>query len=205
MELRVPNKQLAQALANQETKVLWFYVCAKLKGPRTHYNDLWQDLKLNSRTARRLLNKLLQHGWAGYDHHYIFTRSWSRLGLSKKGGLYLVDAPMNFKKFECLCFAQALKRFYRKMGGPHSTRRRIEPEDLPSRYLAKSLGLSLRRFERLKQGACKFKFISSIPQFRVVGLAKDFDALRKHLPGLALIKRGKHTVTPEASKIKVLI
>jgi len=168
-------------------------------------NSLCKALKIHSKTGQRLVKKLVADEWAGTDGEYLFPRSWRKLKFSKRGGLFITYAPKDLKKFEALCFAKALKKIYRKPGGQHSNKRRVEQNDFPARYISKSLGLSERRFERLKAAAQRYKYISVRPQYRIIGKVTEFAAISKNLHGIPVFKRGKHTVVPDISKVRVLI
>lgn len=204
-ELRIPNKLLSAALAAKETKALRLFATAKLDGHRSEIKPLLKRMKIKPKTGQRLIKKIVDNGWAGSDGTFLFPRSWRKMDLSKRGGLFLTDAPTDLKRFEALSFAKGLKNIYRKKGSPHPGKRRVKQEDFPSRYLAKSLQLSERRFERLKASAQRYRYIAVTPQYTIIGTAKDFPLLKKNLHGPPVFKRGKHTVCPDVSKIKVLI
>lgn len=203
-EIRIPTKLLSSALSEKKVKQLRFFACAKLKGHRVCVDVLADDLDIHPKTCKRIIKSILTDGWAGYDGKHLFPRSWRKMRLNKRSGLYITE-PYNLKKFEALCFAKALKKLYRKLGGQRPNRRRTVQTDLPARYISKALGLSERRFERLKSDAQRYRFISVKRQYTVIGSVKDYGALRKHLHGLPIFKRGKHCVVPDVSKIKVLI
>jgi len=203
-EIRIPNKLLSEALAQKKVKALRLFATAKLHGHRAEIETLFHELKLHPKTGKRLIDSIVNFGWAGTDGEYLFPRSWAYLKLNKRGGLYLTQ-PFNLKKFECLCFAKGLKRIYRKPGGQTTGKRKDHAKDFPARYLAKALGLKQRRFEMLKASAQRYRFISVRPQYNIIGPAKDFPALKKHLHGMPIFKRGRHTVVPDIAKIKVLI
>lgn len=204
-ELRVPLRLLSTALADKKVKQLRLLAAAKLEGHRTEIRGLFQALKIHVKTGQRLVKKLVIEGWAGTDGEFLFPRSWRKLKFSKRGGLYLTTVPKDLKKFEALCFAKALKKLYRKPGSQHSNKRRVKQNDFPARYISKSLGLSERRFERLKESAQRYRYISVTPQYRIVGKASEYEALKKNLHGIPVFRRGKHTVVPDISKIRVLI
>ncbi len=204
-ELKIPLRLLSTALKEKKVKQLRLLATAKLEGHRVEINTLCGGLKIHSKTGKRLVKKLVADEWAGTDGKYLFPRSWRKLKFSKCGGLYITTAPKDLKKFEALCFAKALKKICHKPGGQHSNKRRVEQNDFPARYISKSLGLSERRLERLKASAQKYRYISIKPQVKIVGKASEFEVLRKNLHGLPLFKRGKHTVVPDVSKIRVLI
>jgi hypothetical protein len=123
----------------------------------------------------------------------------------------------DLKRFEALCFAQALKRLYQKRKKkrklsrqqwvPHSSTRRVMQRDFPARYLCKSLRISERRFERLKASAASYKFIRVKPQkFELIGKANVLTAWKKNYPDRAFFRtRGGYCYTPEMSKIRVCI
>lgn len=204
-ELRIPTRLLSAALASKQSKQLRLFASAKLEGHRSKINCLCKSLAVHPRTCRRLVKAIVSNGWAGTDGKYLFPRSWRKLKLSKRGGLYLLKSPRNLKRFEALCLAMGLKRIYRQRGSPHSNKRRVLQEDFPTGYLSAALGLKERRFKTLKSRAQKYGFISVIPQVRVIGEARDFEAMKKHLNGVRIFIRGKYTVTPEISKIRVLV
>lgn len=204
-EIRIPNKLLSTALADKETKVLRLFATAKLAGHRSQINTLLERLKIHPKTGSRLIKKIVDKGWAGTDGDFIFPRSWRKLKVSKRGGLYMTSAPQDLKRFEALCFAKGLKSIYRKRGGPHSSQRRIKQEDLPTGFLCAALGIKERRFKMLKASAQRYRFISVTPQTTVIGKAKDFHALKRNIHGPPVFVRGKHTVVPDVSKIRVLI
>lgn len=204
-ELRIPSRLLSTALAEKKTKALRLFASAKLEGHRSEIQPLCEALKIKPKTAQRLVKKIVGDGWAGSDGTFLFPRSWHKMKFSKRGGLYITNAPKDLKKFEALAFAMGLKNIYRKVGSPHSNKRRVKQEDFPARYLSRSLGLSDRRFERLKASAQRYRYISVRPQVKVIGKAKDFEAMRKNLHGIPVFKKGRHTVVPDISKIRVLI
>ena len=204
-ELRIPFRLLATALADKKVKQLRLLASAKLEGYRVELSALFESLKIHPTTGKGQVKKLEADGWAGTDDEYLFPRGWRKLKFNKRGGLYITSAPKDFEKFEALCFAMALKKLYRKLGSPHSNRRRVKQKDFPARYLAKSLGLSKRRFERLIARAQRYRYISVRPQVKIIGKASEYAAIRKNLHGVPVYKRGKHTVVPDISKIRVLI
>lgn len=204
-ELRLPNRLLSSALSEKKIKQLRFFASAKLEGHRSEIQPLCECLKIQPKTCQRLVKKIVLEGWGGTDGTFLFPRSWSKLQFSKRGGLYLTNAPKDLKRFEALCFAKALKKVYRQKGSPHSSKRRVKQTDFPTGYLCSALGLKERRFKTLKALAQRYRFISVIPQIRIIGKVKDFDAMKKNLHGPRIFKRGKHVVTPDISKIKVLI
>lgn len=204
-ELRIPARLLSTALTDKKVKQLRLLASAKLEGHRAEINGLCEALKIHAKTGQRLVNKLVVNGWAGTDGQFLFPRSWRKLKFSKRGGLYIITVPKDLKKFEALCFAMALKKLYRKPGSQHSNKRRVEQNDFPARYIFKSLRLSERRFERLKASAQRYRYISVRPQFKIIGKASEYGAISKNLHGVPVFKRGKHTVVPDISKIRVLI
>lgn len=186
-------------------KELLFFAVAKLDGHRCKISSLHKKLGIHSHTCRRRVNAIVKEGWCGCDGKFLFPRSWRNLELAKRGGLYLTSVPKNQNKFEAMCFAKALRAVYRKQGSQHPRKRRVLQDDFPARYLSKSLGISQRRFERLKADAQRYRFISVKPQVTIIGTAKDFPSLKKNLHGIPMFKKGKHTVVPHVSKIRILI
>lgn len=154
-----------------------------------------------------MIRKIVNDGWAGSDRDgvFLFPRAWHKLNTSKRGGLYMTKAPLDLKRFEALAFAMGLKRLYRKLGSPHSKQERVKQEDFPTGFLCAALGLKERRFKTLKAHARRYKYISVRSQVRIIGKAKDFEAMQKNLHGPPIFKRGKHIVTPDISRLKVLI
>jgi hypothetical protein len=204
-ELRIPSKLLSSALAERKIKALRLFATAKLQGHRAEIAALFKSLKIHPKTGFRLVIKIVADGWAGTDGEFLFPRAWRELSYRKRGGLYITTAPKDIKKFEALCFAMGLKRVYRKGGGPRSMKGRALQEDFPTRYLSEALGISERRFERLKAAARRYKFIAVEPQgFTVVGDFREIPALRKHMK-LPVFRRGTNAVVPELSKIRVLV
>lgn len=213
---------LSSALSKKKTKALRFFVAAKLEGHRSEIKPLCKCLKIQPKTCQRLVKKVVADGWAGSDGVFLFPRSWRNLHYSNGGGLYLT-APgslrilKDLKRFEALCFAKALKRFYqqkrknkklnRKQWSPHSSTRRILQRDFPARYLCKSLGLSERRFERLKANAAKYKFIRVKQQeFDLIGKADELQVWKKNYPDRTFFQtKGGYCYTPEVSRIRVLL
>jgi hypothetical protein len=204
-ELRIPSRLLSSALSQKKVKQLRLLASAKLEGHRVEITALLEGLKIHPKTGSRLVKKLVADGWAGTDGEFLFPRAWRKLEFNKRGGLYISNAPKDLKKFEALCFAKALKKLYRKPGGQHSNKRRVMQNDFPARYISKSLGLSERRFERLKAVAQRYRYISVRPQFRIIGKVSEYPAISKNLHGIPVFKRGKHTVVPDISKIRVLV
>lgn len=204
-EIRAPKRLISSALADKQIKLLRFFIAAKLDGHRSEIKALCQRLKIHPKTALRLIKNITAKGWAGTDGTFIYPRSWRKLKLSKRGGLYLTTTPNNLKKFEALCFAMALKQLYRKTGGPQPNKGRLEQEDFPTGFLAEFLGIKERRFKSLKASAQRYRYISVTPQVTIIGAAKDFHCLKKNIHGPPVFIRGKHTVVPDISKLKVLI
>jgi hypothetical protein len=204
-EVRIPNRLILTALSKRQSKALRLFTSAKLQGHRAEINALFDELKLHPKTGKRLIDTVVNLGWAGTDGKYLFPRSWQKLNLNKRGGLYLTNPQSDIKKFEALLFAKGLKRIYRKLGGTRPNRKRAEQSDLPARYLFKALQVSERRFKRLKASAQRYKFIAVNRQYSIVGKYAEYSALKKNLPGLPIFRRGKHCVVPDISRIKVLI
>ncbi len=152
-----------------------------------------------------LSRDILDEGWAGTDGLFLFPRSWNELSLNRKGGLYISNNPINLKMFESLCFCHVLKKVIRRKAGPRPNKGRTEQTGLPTAYLYKALGISERRYERLKATSRKYRLISVKSQFTIVGYAHECSTIRKHLMDRPVFVRGKHTVVPGPSKIKVLI
>lgn len=203
MELRIPPKLLKAALAGKQMKALRLFATAKLEGHRSEIKPLLARLKIHPKTGQRLIKSIVQAGWAGYDETYLFPRSWSRLKVNKRGGLYLMEQPKDLKRFEAQCFTKALKSIYRGRGNSRPEQGRTEPMDYPTRYLSSALGLSERRFERLKAAAQRYRYITVTQQYSIIGKAADLPAFRKNMKGMPVFKRGKHTVVPGLSRIKV--
>lgn len=204
-ELRIPGQLLAEALSGKFTKQLRLFATAKLEGHRSEIAPLCECLKIHPKTCKRTIKKIVSDGWAGSDETFLFPRSWRHLNTSKRGGLYMTKAPLDLKRFEALAFTMGLKRFYRQQGSPHSKQGRVKQEDFPAGFICKALGLSERRFERLKSQARRYKYISCIPQYRIIGRVEQYREMKKNLHGPKIFKSGKHLVTPEVSKIRVLI
>lgn len=205
-EIKIPTRLLSCALKEKTVKALHLLAYAKIiGGHRIEREAIRKGLKLHDKTARRIIKQIVDKGWAGTDGEYLFPRSWRQLNERKRGGLYLTKVPTDLKRFEALCFAKALKKLYRKRGSSHSIKGRVQQTDFPARYIAASLGISERRLVRLKAMAQRYRFITVIPQLAIVGKDVDYPAIRKNLPGLPVFRKGKHTVVPEVSKIKVLI
>ena len=206
-ELRIPTRLLSTALAQKKTKALRILATAKLDGHRSDIKTLCEVLKMHPKTISRQIKTLVNDGMAGTDGTYLFPRAWSVMKFNKRGGLYLIDAPKNLKKFEALCFAKGLKKILSSKASPirPDRGRTKQNSDLPATYLTKALGLKERRFKTLKSEAQRYRYISVIPQFRIIGKAQDYQALKKNLHDMPIFKRGKHTVVPDVSKIRVLI
>lgn len=205
-EVRLPNCLLKSSLSDKKMKLLRFIAFAKLNGHRIEIKRLLRLLNIQAKTGRRLVQKAVKDGLAGSDGKFIFPRSWRKLGLNKRGGLYLTD-KFNFKnliKFEALCFAKALKRLIRK-GSQHANKRSVQQDGFPTGFLCKALGLRERRLKTLKASAQRYRFISVRPQFKRVGKACDFDAFKKNSHGVPVFVSGKNCVVPSVSKINVLI
>lgn len=207
-EVRIPNRLLSCALIQKNVKALRVHAAAKLYGNhRVEIGPLLEALKIHPKTGKRVIEKIVQNGWAHTDGRYLFPRSWRRLNLSKRGGLYMVTIPLDVKRFEALCFSKALKKIISRRASPArpQTGRAKPSPDLPTTYLYKALGLKERRFKMLKAQAQRYGFIKVFPQVKIIGKAKDYRALKKNLPGVPVFKRGKHSVVPEISQIKILI
>lgn len=211
-EIRIPSKLLSSAIAGKKNeryssdqlKTLQLVATAKLHGHRIAISRIRKLLRLKERTTARLIKSAVARGWVGTDGTYIFPRSWYRLNLKRRGGLYLTVTPKNFKRFEALCFAKVLKKLYQRVGGLHAKKGSVLP-DLPAWYIARELRISPRRLVALKATSQRYRFISVKPQYTVVGKGTDFYAIKKNLPGLPVFRKGKHTVVAELSKIRVLI
>jgi hypothetical protein len=204
-EIRIPNRLLSLALEAKNVKALRLFAAAKLQGHRSEIKPLCASLKIHPKTCKRLAQKIIDAGWAGSDGVFLFPRSWRKLKLSKRSGLYLTRAPTDLKRFEALAFAMGLKRVYRQQGSPHSKKGRVKQEDFPTGFLCHALGLKERRFKTLKAQAQRYRYISVKPQVRVIGKARDYAAMQKNLHGPPVFIRGKHVVTPDISRIKVLV
>lgn len=206
-ELRIPSALLAEALSGKRTKALRLFASAKLEGHRSEIKPLCECLSIKPKTCSRLIKNIINDGWAGTDGVFLFPRSWQNLGVSKRRGLYLIKVPLDLKRFEALAFAMGLKRFYRIQGSQSRSKKgRATPQtDFPTGYLADALGLKERRFKTLKARAQRYKYISVIPQSRIIGKAENYHEIKSNLHGPPVFKRGKHVVTPEVSKIRVLI
>lgn len=204
-ELRLPNKLLSTALAEKQTKALRLFATAKLDGHRSEIRPLLDSLKIQPKTGQRLIKKLVDRQWAGCDGTFLFPRSWRKMKISKRGGLYLTTAPTDLERFEALCFAKGLKSIYRKKGSPRPGQRRAKQKDFPTGFLCAAMGLKERRFKALKAAAQRYKYIAVVPQYTIIGTAKDYPVLKKNIHGPPIFKRGKHTVVPDVSKIRVLI
>lgn len=206
-ELRIPARLLSTALAEKKTKSLRLLATAKLQGHRSEILSLCHLLKMHPKTIGRHINTLVIDGMAGTDGTYLFPRSWRKMKFSKRGGLYLTNAPKNLKKFEALCFAKGLKKILSGKASPKRPNRgrTMQKSDLPATYLTKALGLKERRFKTLKSVAQKYRYISVIPQYKIIGKASEYEVIKKNLHGMPIFKRGKHTVVPDISKIKVLV
>lgn len=205
-EIRLPNRLINSCLSDKKIKLLRFIAFAKLQGHRSEIKGLLTDLKIEPKTGKRLIQKAVSEGLAGTDGEFFFPRSWRKLGLSKRAGLYLTD-KYNFRnliKFEALCFAKALKKIIRK-GSRHANKRSVLQDGFPTGFLCKALELRERRFKTLKANAQRYRFISVRPQFKQVGKASDFNALKKNSHGVPVFVSGKNCVVPSASKINVLI
>ena len=209
-ELRIPTRLLSCALAEKKTKALRILATAKLEGHRSEIMTLCEVLKMHPKTIKRQIQTLVNDGMAGTDGTFLFPRSWSEMKFTKRGGLYLTDAPKNLKKFEALCFAKGLKRILSSKASPKrpDRGRTKQNSDLPATYLTKALGLKERRFKSLKSAAQRYRYISVKPQFKIIGKAQDYQAIKiaAILNGnVPVFKKGKHTVVPDVSKIRVLI
>jgi hypothetical protein len=206
-EIRMPSALLSEALHHKQTKMLRLFATAKLRGHRSELNALYTDLKIHPKTGGRLIKKIVHAGWAGTDGKYLFPRSWERLQTSKRRGLYVSVIPKDQKKFDALCFAHALKKIIGKKAGPrHTEVGSILPKaDLPHTYLCAALGIKERRFKTLKASAQRYKFIAVTPQFTRLGFASEYNQIKKNIHGPPVFKKGRFTVVPAISKIRVLI
>lgn len=224
-ELRIPPQLLLTALQGKEIKALRLLAAAKLEGHRSEIKPLCACLKIKPKTCQRLVKKLVCVGWARSDGQHLFPRSWQNLKFNKRGGLYLTALPKKLKRFEALCFTHALKRILSSWKAKLKMEKELERElssrkaspvrpgkgrskfcpDLPTTALCAALGIKERRYKSLKAAALSYKFISVIPQYRIIGPVRDFDALRKNLHGIPVFKHCMNTVIPEISKIRVHI
>jgi len=204
-ELRIPNRILSQSLKLKQTRLLRLLATAKLHGHRCKISTLAADLHISARTLSNQIKALVKIGWAGTDGVYLFPRSWRKLSLHKRGGLYITEPPRNLKRFESLAFAKALKPYCcRPPGKSRPIEGRTEQKIFPARYISKSLGLSSRRFERLKAQTKKFRFISvKDGQYSVMGYKAEINSFKKNLHGPIVFVRGNYCVTREPSIIRV--
>jgi hypothetical protein len=206
-ELRIPSRLLSSALSQKKVKQLRLLASAKLEGHRVEITALLEGLNIHPKTGNRLVKRLVADGWAGTDDEFLFPRAWRKLKFNKRGGLYITTAPKDLKKFEALCFAKALKKILSRKASPQRPEigRTKQNADLPTTYLTKALGLKERRFKSLKSNAQRYRYISVKSQFKIIGKVNEYAAISKNLHGIPVFKRGKYTVTPDISKIKVLI
>lgn len=205
-EIRIPNKVMSSALSAKKVKALRVLATAKLYGHRACITQLCETLKMHPKTMQRQIETLVNDGMAGTDGKFLFPRAWNKLKINKRGGLYLTDAPKNLKRFEALCFAKGLKTIFSSKGSPQLLEKGKNMQaEFPATYLCLALGIKDRRFKALKADAKRFRFISVIPQFKILGKAREYLDLKKNLHGMPVFKRGKHTVVPDVSKIRVLI
>ncbi|MEJ1241635.1 hypothetical protein WBG78_26040 [Chryseolinea sp. T2] len=205
-EVRIPRKILSEALRRREIRALHACAIAKINGGhRMELKALQSKISVSDRTLRRYIEAMMARGWAGCDGQYLFPRSWRRLKVSKRGGLFLANSTATTKDLEVMAFVASLKSLIRNLGSPRSQKGRATPKDYPSRYLCKALGITERTFQRLKSRAVKEKLISVKRQYHVVGKAKHAKALIQNLPGLPLfVKEGK-TIYPIPSRIDFLV
>lgn len=205
-EVKISSHFLISVLSEKKTKLLRFVAYAKLKGHRAEIKGLLKDLKIHPKTGKRLIKQAVNDGLAGVDKKFLFPRSWRKLGINKRGGLYLTHGFTwkKLEKFEAICFAHALKKVIRK-GNPHANKRSVLQEGFPTGFYCKALGIRERRFKSLKAAAQRYRFITVTPQVKIIGGVREFDSLRKNLPGLPIFKRGKFSVVPDISIIKVKI
>lgn len=207
-EVRIPNRLLSCALIQRNVKALRLFAAAKLEGNhRAEIGPLLKVLSIHPKTGKRVIDRIIQNGWAHSDGQFLFPRAWRRMNLSKRGGLYMVTVPLDVKRFEALCFAKALKKILSRRASPaRPDRGRAKPNpDLPATFLYKALGVKSTRFKALKKAAQRYGYLRSEPQVTVIGKAKDIQALKKNLHGLPVFRKGKHAVTPDICKIRVLI
>lgn len=204
-ELRIPRQLIYRALAQKKIKQLRLLVAAKMHGHRVVISDLLAILNIKERTGKRLIDWLVANGFARTDGVHLFLKSWQKVELKKRGGLYLTEIPTDLKFFEALCFAKALKKRYRRVSQVACIKDKALQIAFPSKYLSTMLRISTRRFERLKSLAQKYRFLSSLRQYSIIGKSSQLKSLRKNLPGLPIFLRGKYCVVPEISTIQIWI
>lgn len=200
-EIRIPVYLLSRALAHKRVKHLRLLATIKLiHNSRVGIDNIIEEMDLHPKTGKRLINQIVADGWAGTDGTYIFPRAWHRLKYSKRGGLYLTDTSIlaDFKKFEALCFAMALRRLYRKKD------RAKDGSAMPNlslRYVSQVMGLKERRCISLRSQAQRYGFIAIKRTRSVIGSRSHAPTLRKNIHGPPIFTAGKHTITPGISEI----
>lgn len=205
-ELRLPLRLAHDTLASKLSKELHLYLLLKSLGSRVSKQQLYESVQVSPRTVNRQLRRLVSLGWIGMDKDFIFLRSWKRIGYRKRRGIPLEKKYLkSLDRLEAVVFAGAIKRFYRRKEYGARVSGRATPNVFPSGYYRKALDLSLRTFERLKAKAVKYRTITSKVVYRILGRSIDYEQLRRNLHGPYVHRKGKYTVTPEATKIKVIV
>lgn len=200
-EIRIPTDLLCTALERKRVRHLQLFAVAKLlHGHRVRIDQLTEEMDLHPRTGKRIIHDVVTEGWAGSDGINLFPRSWLRLGLSKRRGLYLTDALIlsDKKKFEALCFAWALRRLYQRKA---RTERGSTTPMLSVKYTCEALGISERRCERLRAAAQRYGFIRIRRSYEVLGKRSECQSLRRNIHGPPVFPAGKHTITPAPSTV----
>jgi hypothetical protein len=199
-EVRIPSKLVRESLRTKSTKVLHFFYSVKRHGHRAEIKSLLQELKLSPRKGRDLISRLVAKGLAHTDGTFIFPRSWRRIKVSKRAGLYLTTHHTQ-KKFDSLLFAHAMKKVIRARS--HSFKGRVMP-NVPQGYYIKALGIPRTRFQKLQAQCIRYRYISSLSQYTRLGKANEVYDIRKYLHPQAF-KYGQFTVVREPSKISILL
>lgn len=207
-ELRIPPALLLAALRGKILQSLIILLVAKLlHNGRVRVNDLLEELSLTRRTGSKHIQKIVDLGWAGTDGEFLFPRSWHRLGLTKRGGLYLPSTELlsEADRFKAHAFEHSLWKVYRRAGGHGPKKRRAVQNDLSLAYTSKALGIPERTVKRLRAQATKCGLLKIIrnPLIRI-GHASELAGFRKHMKGVPVFRSGYSTVSPTPSSVHFL-
>ena len=200
-EIRVPKNLIIHSYQKKRVKELELITVLKYSGSRVNAKSFFKSVGIHAKTGKRILNKLINLQWVGYDGRYIFARAWSRIGYKKNGGFYFGALPPRIKDF---LFTFALKEITKRMARAQEKRSAM-PKGLPVRYFCKSLKISERSYYRNLRSAIERGLMQTKQVFTKVGRKAEYNALRKNLHGVPLFVKGKFVVVPEPSEMEFFI
>ena len=200
-EIRLPKNLIIQSYQSKKIKELHALTVIKLMGSRVRVKIFCRCLGIHTKTAKRIINRLVKLQWVGTDGTYIFPRAWNRIGYKRKGGLYLSRVLKHLKE---ILFTFALKEITKRMARAQK-KRSATPKGLPVRYYSKSLGISERTYFRNLRASIKLGLIRSNKVLTKIGRKEEYNSLRQNLHGVPLFIKGKFVVVPEPSELEFFI